>query len=456
FDHLEKSSKTNSLFTLIKQVIDYGDEQKQQIELELEQIPQDYAFAKENLRELVIKVKTGELPDLNQKMEEKIVGIDKELDKKIDEAVAQIRSHYNLERQSEMDKFNKPIKFLQDLDIGAITSGSGFVENKEPLMKILPELDEKIEQIKTEFENLYEGEKIRIKESYRISKEQVSTKLSMDVFEDTNSYRANQIVRNLFINIKGHIQETQGSLEREEKKELIELDQDLEKIKSRIFFKNFGGADLYNKSLFMRFQSFGKDMDLLLAPVKKEYAILKDQRNLELISLESHVIEQAYTILNSEREKINDAAVEEIFTDLNKSIKEKLLWHESNFDVLKNKELEALEARKNQFLTTAELEYVASQCPEYKLPAKIKLNATIGYDPYSSPEQRLEQLHTFYENDGRTVSQRWKDKTFKKQDKVVYNSLKSIAEHDPNSDVKELAHKMVQLGEIAKTFHPEL
>ena len=90
------------------------------------------------------------------------------------------------------------------------------------------------------------------------------------------------------------------------------------------------------------------------------------------------------------------------------------------------------------------------------MPAKIKLNATIGYDPYSSPEQRLEQLHTFYENDGRTVSQRWKDKTFKKQDKVVYNSLKSIAEHDPNSDVKELAHKMVQLGEIAKTFHPEL
>ena len=108
--------------------------------------------------------------------------------------------------------------------------------------------------------------------------------------------------------------------------------------------------------------------------------------------------------------------------------------------------------RLNPYIIQEDVENAIKELPEYNLPKKVNLIASIGYDPKLSADNRYDSLQELQSQDGRTASQKLKDKTFKKIDSKIRDTLKSIAEQDPDSRVVELAQEMVRNYELAETF----
>jgi|SaaInlStandDraft_4_1057021.scaffolds.fasta_scaffold23098_3 hypothetical protein len=92
---------------------------------------------------------------------------------------------------------------------------------------------------------------------------------------------------------------------------------------------------------------------------------------------------------------------------------------------------------------------------DYKLPERVKLSASIGYDPKQKSSQRYSSLRSFYFQDGRSKSQMMKDRTFKKIDSEVIDTLKSIKENDKDGKVQEIVGEMLRAYELTQCLNLE-
>ena len=89
---------------------------------------------------------------------------------------------------------------------------------------------------------------------------------------------------------------------------------------------------------------------------------------------------------------------------------------------------------------------------EYFLEENVAITANIGYNPKQHMAYRCESLKEFEQNNGRTVKQRLLDKTTKKVDGNVIDTLRSIAQYDPYENIVKIADRMMRNYELADTF----
>ncbi|MBT5021493.1 hypothetical protein HOK51_00045 [Candidatus Woesearchaeota archaeon] len=113
--------------------------------------------------------------------------------------------------------------------------------------------------------------------------------------------------------------------------------------------------------------------------------------------------------------------------------------------------LNAKQANK-PFITLYVLKQYSVEVNLAYFPTKIKVNASIEYDPAGWSLNRLEQLKQLKKNDGRTRKQRRADKTKERIDSGMIEMLESIVEHDPAEDVSNFARDMIRLYEINGSF----
>ena len=98
---------------------------------------------------------------------------------------------------------------------------------------------------------------------------------------------------------------------------------------------------------------------------------------------------------------------------------------------------------------------IAEQLSDYKLPQRVELSASIGYNPKQKSSQRYSSLRSFYFQDGRSKSQMMKDRTFKKIDSEVIDTLKSIKENDKDGKVQEIVGEMLRAYELTQCLNLE-
>jgi len=123
-----------------------------------------------------------------------------------------------------------------------------------------------------------------------------------------------------------------------------------------------------------------------------------------------------------------------------------LTWNgerKNQTEVLVDASLERYKKDHRPLYTAEELILVVQEIPDYGLLQRVKLNASIGYDPTKKPEEREKALRLFYKKEGRNVRQRMKDKTRKKVDPAVIETLESIAQEERVESIKKLAAEMV-------------
>ena len=113
--------------------------------------------------------------------------------------------------------------------------------------------------------------------------------------------------------------------------------------------------------------------------------------------------------------------------------------------------LNAKQANK-PFITLYVLKQYSVEVNLAYFPTKIKVNASIEYDPAGWSLNRLEQLKQLKKNDGRTRKQRRADKTKERIDSGMIEMLESIVEHDPAEDVSNFERDMIRLYEINGSF----